>query len=171
MIQFCPSAVGAPSPLGGAVPAAQSRCSEVRLRTLGRLPLALLLQAQGGAGSDGLSGVGIFGRVSGSSLIAQLVLLTLVMLSIVSWTIFLYKWWTFRRIRSRSAQFLDVFRRSNKFSEVQAVCRSLDDSPLVGLFLSGYAELTAQLRQTPPDVANGPNPRTPAARPTLKSLA
>jgi biopolymer transport protein TolQ len=70
-----------------------------------------------------------------------------------------------------------VFRRSNKFSEVQAVCRSLDDSPLVGLFLSGYAELTAQLRQgTPelrqgsPDVANGPNPRTPPARPILKSL-
>ncbi len=98
------------------------------------------------------------------------------MLSIVSWTIFLYKWWTFRRIRSRSAQFLDVFRRSNKFSEVQAVCRSLDDSPLVGLFLSGYAELTAQLRQTAelrqgsPDVANGPNPRTPPARPILKSL-
>ena len=45
--------------------------------------------------------------------------------------------------------FLDVFRRSNKFSEVQAVCRSLGDSPLVGLFQSGYAELTAQLRQTP----------------------
>jgi biopolymer transport protein TolQ len=147
------------------------------LRTLGRLPLALLLQAQGGPGSDGSSGGGIFGRVSGSSFIAQLVLLTLVMLSIVSWSIFLYKWWTFRRIRSRSAQFLDVFRRSNKFSEVQAVCRSLDDSPLVGLFLSGYAELTAQLRQgTPelrqgsPDVANGPNPRTPPARPILKSL-
>jgi biopolymer transport protein TolQ len=147
------------------------------LRTLGSLPLALLLQAQGGPGSDGSSGGGIFGRVSGSSFIAQLVLLTLVLLSIASWSIFLYKWWTFRRIGRRSAQFLDVFRRSNKFSEVQAVCRSLDDSPLVGLFLSGYAELTAQLRQGSPelrqgspDVANGPNPRTPAARPILKSL-
>ena len=51
----------------------------------------------------------------------------------------------------QSEQFLDVFRRSNKFSEVQAVCRSLGDSPLVGLFQAGYAELTAQLRQaTPP---------------------
>ena len=51
----------------------------------------------------------------------------------------------------QSAQFLDVFRRSNKFSEVQAVCRSLGESPLVGLFQSGYAELTAQLRQSTPD--------------------
>ena len=45
--------------------------------------------------------------------------------------------------------FIDVFRRSNKFSEVQAVCRSLNDSPLVGLFQAGYTELTAQLRQPP----------------------
>jgi biopolymer transport protein TolQ len=66
-----------------------------------------------------------------------------------------------------------VFRRSNKFSEVQAVCASLKDSPLVGLFQAGYAELTAQLRQNTP-VADAPalgsNPRTPPGRPTLKSL-
>ena len=74
------------------------------------------------------------------------------MLSIVSWGIILYKWWTFRRAARQSAQFLDVFRRSNKFSEVQAVCRSLGDSPLVGLFQAGYAELTAQLRQGSPEV-------------------
>ena len=122
------------------------------MRTVASLPLALLMQAQGGPGSDGLSGVGIFGRVAGSSFIAQLVLLTLVMLSIVSWSIFLYKWWTFRRIRSRSAQFLDVFRRSNKFSEVQAVCRSLDDSPLVTVMLSqvdGRTEMMVSLELPP----------------------
>src|SRR5439155_12581168 len=94
------------------------------------------------------------------------------LLSVWSWGIFLYKWWTFRRAATQSGQFLEVFRRSNKFSEVQAVCRSLGDSPLVGLFQTGYAELTAQLRQnTPPEVQNGPNPRAPAGRPTLKSLS
>ena len=66
----------------------------------------------------------------------------------MSWGIFLYKVWTFRRAVPPVAQFLEVFRRSNKFSEVQAVCRSLGDSPLVGLFQAGYAELTAQLRQS-----------------------
>ena len=62
--------------------------------------------------------------------------------------------------RRQSSSFLDVFRRSNKFSEVQAVCRSLSDSPLVGLFQAGYAELTAQLRQggqTDPATAAGPS--------------
>ena len=140
------------------------------MRTLGSSLLALLLQDQGRPGSEGSSLIGILGRVAGSSPINQFVLLALVMLSIVSWGIFLYKWWTFRRAARQSARFLDVFRRSNKFSEVQAVCRSLEQSPLVGLFQAGYAELTAQLRQGAPEMANGPNPQKPAGRPTLKSL-
>jgi biopolymer transport protein TolQ len=54
---------------------------------------------------------------------------------------------------------------------VQAVCGSLSESPLVGLFLAGYAELTTQLRQNAPaESAPGANPRAPAGRPTLRSL-
>ena len=147
----------------------KDRFSEVRLRTLGSLPLALQLQAQGGSGTENSSGIGVF-RLVGDSPIAIAVLAALLMLSVVSWGIFLYKWWTFRRARRQSKQFLDVFRRSNKFSEVQAVCRSLEDSPLVGLFQSGYSELTAQLRQPTADVANGPNPRPVPGRQTLKSV-
>lgn len=91
-------------------------------------------------------------------------------MSVGSWAIILYKLWVFRRSEQQSNSFLDVFRRSSKFSEVSAVCRSLTESPLVGLFQSGYAELTAQLRQaSPEDLAA--NPRVGAARPTLKSLA
>ena len=74
--------------------------------------------------------------------------------------------WTFRRSARQSASFLDVFRRSNKFSEVQAVCRSLGDSPLVGLFQAGYAELTAQLRQATPNGEPAANP--PAAPPRVQ---
>ena len=72
-------------------------------------------------------------------------------MSVASWAIILYKLWIFRRSERQSSSFLDVFRRSNKFSEVQAVCNSLRESPLVGLFQSGYAELTAQLRRAPQD--------------------
>src|SRR5262249_10817112 len=75
----------------------------------------------------------------------------------------------FRRCAHQSEKFLEVFRRSNKFSEVQAVCNSLASSPLVGLFQSGYAELTAQLRLSQPAATAG-NPQAPAGRPTLKSL-
>ena len=140
------------------------------MRTLGSLPLALLLQAPGGIASDS-SGTSIVGRVAHFTLVSKLALISLGLLSVISWGIIFYKLWTFRRSERQSTQFLDVFRRSNKFSEVQAVCRSLGESALVGLFQSGYAELTAQLRQnTAPDAAPA-NPRGAPGRPTLKSLS
>src|SRR6266404_4687111 len=154
-----------------AVPAAHTYVSEGRLRTLGSPLLALLVQAAAGVVAPEGSSTGIISLIARSTAVTIVILAALGLLSIWSWGIFLYKWWTFRRAARQSAQFLEVFRRSNKFSEVQAVCRSLGDSPLVGLFQSGYAELTAQLRQTAPaDASHDPNPRTPAGRPTLKSL-
>ena len=142
------------------------------MSTAGNLGLALLLQ-----GSETVvptSGGSAFLEIlASSSRISKIVLIILALFSIVSWGITFYKLWVFRRLRRQTATFLDVFRRSNKFSEVQAVCASLKDSPLVGLFQAGYAELTAQLRQNTPAAdapALGSNPRTPAGRPTLKSL-
>ncbi len=145
------------------------------MRTLGSPILALLLQGQGLGAPDAGQSTTFVALVARSSPVAKLVLLILALFSIVSWGIILYKLWTFRRSERQSASFLDVFRRSSKFSEVQAVCRSLNDSPLVGLFQAGYAELTAQLRQTAPGgeaaaAAAGANPRPAAGRPTLKSL-
>jgi biopolymer transport protein TolQ len=138
------------------------------LRTFGSLLAALLLQAQGGISLDG-SGTSIVSLLSGSTILSRIVLLFLGLFSIISWGIVLHKTWTFSRAERQSSQFLEVFRRSNKFSEVHAVCKSLSASPLVGLFQSGYAELTAQLRQQS-DMSNGPNPGPPGGRPTLKSL-
>jgi biopolymer transport protein TolQ len=138
------------------------------LRTLGSLPLALLAQAQGGPLSEGPTS--IVTLVTRSSPISKFVLATLALLSVISWGIIFYKLWTFRRTERQSVQFLDVFRRSSKFSEVQAVCRSLSESPLVGLFQSGYAELTAQLRQDPESGSPAAHPAGAGRRPTLKSL-
>ncbi|MEP7307625.1 MAG: MotA/TolQ/ExbB proton channel family protein [Acidobacteriota bacterium] len=140
------------------------------MRTLGNL-FALQSQGQAGSGIELSSAPGVFTLVADSTPVAKAVLGILVMLSIASWGIFLYKWWTFRRASRQSTQFIDVFRRSSKFSEVQAICRSLEASPLVGLFQSGYTELTAQLRQASPDQGTPANPRPPGQRPTLKSLS
>ncbi len=118
------------------------------------------------------SGTALLEIIVNSTPISKVVLGILAVFSVVSWGITLHKLWTFRRTRKQSESFLEVFRKSSKFSEVQAVCLSLKDSPLVGLFQAGYAELTAQLRQqTPAADATNPNPRSPAGRPTLKSLA
>jgi biopolymer transport protein TolQ len=152
-----------------AYPRRTNYVSEAHLRTFGSLLAALLLQAQGGVALEG-SGPSIVSLLAGSTYTARFVLLILALFSVISWGVVLHKAWTFSRAERQSTQFLDVFRRSNKFSEVHAVCKSLAASPLVGIFQSGYAELTAQLRQQSPDLSNGPNPGASAGRPTLKSL-
>jgi biopolymer transport protein TolQ len=106
-----------------------------------------------------------------SSPLAKGVLLILLIFSAASWGIVLYKTWQFQRARRQTSSFLDIFRRSSKFSEVQAVCRNLADSPLVGIFQAGYAELTAQLKSAPSGgAAVEGRPAPVAGRPTLKSL-
>jgi len=97
----------------------------------------------------------------------KFVLGLLLLFSVISWGIILYKWWSFRGIEKQSSTFLDVFRKSAKFSEVQAVCPSLALSPLVGMFQAGYAELSAQLRANQPASAS---PGSAATRPTLRSI-
>jgi biopolymer transport protein TolQ len=145
-----------------------AQVSEGRLRTLGSPFFALQVAGEDGAVA-GSSGSQILDLLANTSYVSRVVLVILALFSIASWAVILYKVWTFRRAEKHTAQFLDVFRRSNKFSEVQAVCKSLEDSPLVGLFQSGYTELTAQLRGTAG--ADGvANPATAPGRPTLKSL-
>jgi biopolymer transport protein TolQ len=135
------------------------------LRTLGLFLLALQVQ---GTGTPDASATqhDLLQLVARSSPVSKIVLLVLVLFSITSWAIILFKLWTLSRAERHSSSFLDVFRRSSKFSEVQAVCNTLAESPLVGVFQAGYAELNAQLRA---GGGSGTNPGT-ATRTTLKSL-
>jgi biopolymer transport protein TolQ len=145
------------------------------LRTLGSYAFALAqgteLPPQTDVGSSD-----IVALVARSSPLSKFVLVSLLVFSALSWAIILLKVWQFRRAERQSSSFIDIFRKSARFSEVQAVCPTLTGSPLVGLFLAGYAELNAQLRR---DQTAGDNPRPaqaesrPAAaaqRPILRSL-
>ena len=137
------------------------------MRTPGYYALALYAQGEGPAAGTGDVNTDIVSLVSHASPIAQIVLVILLLFSAVSWAVILYKFWQFGRAQRQSSTFLDVFRKSSKFSEVQAVCRTLSDSPLVGIFQSGYTELNSQLR-----LGSNPENRPPAGagRPPLKSL-
>ncbi len=128
--------------------------------------MALALQVSGAVPPEGGVGGGLLRLVLRSSPVAQFVLLILALFSVVSWGVTLYKLWTFHRAGRQSAAFLDVFRKSNRFSEVQAVCKSLGDSTLVGIFQAGYAELNTQLRQA----GGGGAADATTAHPTLRSV-
>ena len=131
--------------------------------------VAFALQAQGLPGS-GTGGVDFVHLVADANWLAKSVLLILLLFSAVSWAIVFAKVAQFGRAQKQSDTFLQVFRKSTKFSEVQSICPSVPASPLVGIFQAGYAELNLQLRRdAPPKDAEG-RPAAGAARPTLKSL-
>jgi biopolymer transport protein TolQ len=152
-------------------------CVEACLRTLGCYAIALAQGAGLPSQTEPVpSSSDLVSLVARSSPLSKVVLIILLGFSALSWAIILLKLWQFRRAERQSSSFIDIFRRSARFSEVQAVCASLAASPLVGLFQAGYSELNAQLRRdqvaATGDQSKTPEgrPASPAHRPTLKSL-
>lgn len=136
------------------------------MRLFGTLVLALQDPSGPAVGiSDPASSTDIVSLFIEGGIASQVVLVVLLLFSAISWGIIIFKRMQLKKAGRQSASFLEVFRKSSRFSEVQAVCSTLNASPLVGLFQAGYAELNAQLRG-----GTDQKPEGGAARPTLKSL-
>jgi biopolymer transport protein TolQ len=134
------------------------------LHTLGSFALALQVQEVALPAGTG----DIIEIVTRATPINQAVLAILVLFSIVSWAIILLKFLAYRSVARQTTSFLDVFRKSSKFSEVQAVCSTLPATPLVGVFQAGFAEMNAQFRVTGAGAQQSAG--APPTRPLLKSL-
>ena len=67
--------------------------------------------------------------VAQASPISQVVLVILLLFSVVAWAIIAAKLAAFRKVDRQTAQFIEVFRSSAKFSDVQAVCRVAGRQP------------------------------------------
>jgi biopolymer transport protein TolQ len=140
------------------------------LRTFGYVALAF--QQAAGAPDPGAGGVDFVQLIADASPLSKSVLLILLLFSAISWGIILYKIWQYRAAERDTGTFLQVFRKSTKFSEVQSICASVAKSPLVGIFQAGYAELNTQLRHPSgkAQLEGEAKPAAPAVRPTLRSL-
>jgi biopolymer transport protein TolQ len=123
------------------------------------LPIVHLL----GSAPDAVFGGGVVGLIARSGWMGRSVLALLVVFSLISWAIILYKGFALHQASAHSATFIDVFRRSAKFSEVNAICSQLRSSPLVGVFQAGYLEVNQQVR------AGGGTPGG-GTKPTVRSL-
>jgi biopolymer transport protein TolQ len=106
----------------------------------------LLLQDTAQALPPETGGPGLVEFFAQSGPMARLVLGVLVVFSLVSWAIILGKSVQFHRARVHSDEFLRVFRRSSRFSEVSAAAERLGASPLVGVFRVGYQEIDDQIK-------------------------
>lgn len=135
------------------------------MRTLGTLILAFQTQDLAGDVAGNGSSTDIIALLKDATPLSWAVLLILLLFSAASWGIIVHKRMQFRRAQRQTATFLDIFRKSSRFSEVHSVCGNLVTSPLVGLFQAGYAELNTQLR-----AAGEAKPGAPAPRPTLRSV-
>jgi biopolymer transport protein TolQ len=104
---------------------------------------------------------GVWELVATSGLVVKAVLVSLVLFSLFSWSIIIYKGVVLSRAFAQSETFINVFRRSKKFSDVNSVCPQLKASPLVGVFQAGYVEINQQIRASE---------SAGASRPTVRSL-
>jgi biopolymer transport protein TolQ len=109
---------------------------------------------------------GVLGLFSDLGPVGIAILVLLGIFSLLSWAIIIYKGMALHRAHAQSDTFLQVFRKSNKFSEVNSVAVQLKASPLVGVFQAGYVEVNQQVRG---GSQGNPAAATPA-KPTVRSL-
>lgn len=90
-----------------------------------------------------------FKLISEASFIVQIILLILVLFSIFSWAIIIFKRKTLKTASSQSQKFLKVFRRSRNLSEVDEAAKKYQASPLAALYQSGSRELGHLTKSNP----------------------
>lgn len=73
--------------------------------------------------------------------VGQLVMLTLLIFSIVSWTIVIMKVRLFKKVRLDSEDFIETFWNSSTLSEAYNSAGEFEYSPQAGVFTAGFSEL------------------------------
>jgi len=70
------------------------------------------------------------------------VLLLLVVASVVSWAIIVWKWLQLRRAQDESVRFLETFWQSKRLDAIYQAAEALSASPISHVFRAGYVELS-----------------------------
>lgn len=89
-----------------------------------------------------------------ASVVVQLIMLILIIFSVFSWAIILFKRKTLKSAAVQSQKFLSVFRKSRNLSDVNEAAKKYKASPLASLFQSGFRELAHLTRSNPRNSLN-----------------
>ena len=87
------------------------------------------------------SHVSVVDMFTGSGPVVQGVLYLLIIISIASWAVVLYKWWQIRTARQGAERFIDLFWETRNLTEVSKACADFPDNPVAEVFRAGYQEL------------------------------
>jgi biopolymer transport protein TolQ len=93
-----------------------------------------------------------------ANIVVQLVLVILLLFSVFSWAVIIFKRNTFRTAARHSERFLQAFRRSRNLAEVNEAARQFRSSPLVAIFQAGYRELASLASRHNPQSGPGEKP-------------
>jgi biopolymer transport protein TolQ len=91
------------------------------------------------------SGNDLIRLVQNASLLVKLVLLLLMLFSIISWAVIIFKSLEYSRARKNSLRFLEYFQRSKNFTEINKFSASQKNSPLSTIFRLGFREISLQM--------------------------
>ncbi len=83
----------------------------------------------------------IFTMIAGAGPMVKLVMTTLLLFSVISWSIIILKQVMFTRAKSASAEFIDLFWNSKTLSEAFEAATENVLSPEAAVFVSGYNEM------------------------------
>ena len=86
-------------------------------------------------------GINVFQQVLASRGMVLMVLLLLIAMSLVCWFIIGVKFWSFRKIRRQTEEFIKAFWHSSNLEEVREASRQLSDSPVARMFSAAYTEM------------------------------
>jgi len=75
-----------------------------------------------------------------TGLVVQLVLVSLIFLSIVSWAVIFGKWMGYKKVKKESTRFLNLFWNGKSLDVIYAEAKSMTDSPVSNVFRTGYKE-------------------------------
>ena len=85
--------------------------------------------------------VGIVSMVAGSGLVVQAVLYILILFSVLSWGVIIYKFRQVRTARRQSARFVELFWDTKNLTSIHSASQELKESPVAQVFRAGYQEL------------------------------
>ncbi len=89
----------------------------------------------------GTSGPTIIDMISGSGPVVQSVLYLLILISVASWAVVVYKAGQIRSARRSSKRFVDLFWDTRNLTEISKALTKLPTSPVGEVFRAGYQEL------------------------------
>ncbi|UCG39728.1 MAG: protein TolQ [bacterium] len=104
--------------------------------------------------------LGVFSMIMRSGLLVQLVLLTLLLMSVMTWAIIFYKWRMFRQAEAENRRFHHLFLNQQRLSLIHEGAEEMTFSPVASIFRAGYIELVRISRARQQD--SGMHPEEPA---------